>query len=197
MTQQNHSWKKHLGSWGTYAAALYSGVQDVTASLVNQGNVLTSQDATFAVDQVNEKMLVKNFEPTHRFGFAAFSTNGAHHLTVAMTAANFIAKAYALSQPILVAGQKSSFPALRVHNQVSSRGPVGTATEIIGFKSTNTGDLGWMRIKVFDHNGDGFPDGSRRSIGLITALRAARLTRAKLLPLPLPSPALWPSTSWP
>ena len=173
--QENRSWTKRLGDWGTYAAAagtalamstnasadiIYSGVKDVAATLTHESNVNTLQTAVFSVAGVMERANVSHERSLNGgFGFAQIlATNHARRLLFA-TNGTAEAKLYTAGQPIL-GGEGNGL--LRTHTGLGGGirgawGP-GTVTGFVGFKSAPTGDLGWIRVKVFDRNSDAYPD---------------------------------------
>jgi hypothetical protein len=172
--------KQHLGNWGAYAAAagaalamstnasagiIYSGVQDKTVTLANEGNVDTFRTTQFSVAQVIEKARANNGARRTRIGLAALVANtSTRRLSFALAGSLRAAKLYTLGQAVLMNGSRGSSGLLRAeisNGQLTQRigpwGP-GTVTGFVGFISTQTGDLGWIDVKVFDRNDDGYPD---------------------------------------
>jgi hypothetical protein len=204
--QENRSWTKRLGDWGTYAAAagtalamstnasadiIYSGVQDVAATLIHESNVNTLQTAVFAVAGVMERAnVVHDRSLNGGFGFAQIgATNPAHRLLFATTGVGQ-AKLYTLGQPIL--GGHDPNALLRSHTPIGAIngqwGP-GTVTGFAGFKSAPTGDLGWIRVKVFDRNSDAYPDEVEIIDSAYNNVPGAAIYAGQGIPSPVPEPS--------
>jgi len=179
-SQESGSWKKNLGSWGTCAAAsgaalamstnasgdiIYSGLSLNTATLLHESNVNTH--ASFESSLGNSALaafVVSNRANVGGGRVGAALLLGLESPLLFGTVGSF-AKLYTAGQPILglgvlgLGGNRAAV--LREHNVAHGTqgawGP-GTVTGFVGFKSTATGDLGWIRVTVFDRNSDKYPD---------------------------------------
>jgi LPXTG-motif cell wall-anchored protein len=151
------------------ASIIYSGVQDITLTLANEGDVFTINAGNFSVAHVTEKAVVADLAPGGVIGrigsaFLASVNPTKQRLTFALTIAqpNGHPKFYNRGQAILIAGPVGPGATLRRRGDLNTlnNGPFGpgTVSGFVGFKSTQTGDLGWIDVKVFDRNSDGFPD---------------------------------------
>jgi len=164
-----------MGNWIPYAAAagaalamstnasasiIYSGPQNIPVTIPT-GDVNTQKIAQFSVAQVDEAVYLQNFTDivSARAGSAALDfVTSTKRLAFARSGA--LAKLYNLGQAILMTGPVSARAVLRENNIDEDGGAfgLGTVSGFIGFKSTHTGDLGWIDVKVFDRNSDGYPD---------------------------------------
>jgi LPXTG-motif cell wall-anchored protein len=70
------------------------------------------------------------------------------------------AKRYLSGQTIKINGSKFPDANLRGVDNGSAKGLFGpgTVSGFAGFRSTKTGDLGWIDVEVFDRSADGYPD---------------------------------------
>ena len=180
VAQEVSAWKKHLTTWGTFAAAsgaalamstnasaeiVYSGALNVTKSLLNLGSVATDRHVTLAAGPSGHfKMSVfdQGFGTTEsgsmfpRMGRVKLYGQGhTLGLTFAATLGGF-AKLYAPGAPINLGARNLPNVVLRSHGG-GPFGP-GTVSGFVGFKSAKAGDLGWLKVEVFDRNSDGYPD---------------------------------------
>jgi MYXO-CTERM domain-containing protein len=173
---------QHLGNWGAYAAAagaalamstnasaeiVYSGPVDLTVSVAVGGGLATHP---LSIAGVHQLLVVQN-KISPNSGTALIS-NGLTHGPPPPELRFFgkesngdnVARNYALAQEIAGGASVNSLGAvLRVHNGSNNAGAFGpgTVTGFVGFKvssGANTGDLGWVQVKVSDSGSPGYPN---------------------------------------
>jgi len=179
--EEQRSAKNHLGNWASFAAAsgaalamstnasaaiVYSANQ-FTAKLTTLGAIsFTSAAAPFragAGGTLGGAIFLTETVPGagKRDGRATISGIFSHKQLEFASLGGFEAKNYASGNPIKLTGLQRQ--ELNLFSKRESAATVAGAfhpgvTGFLGFKSTNTGDLGWIKIVVLDQNSDGYPD---------------------------------------